>query len=283
MTDFLSQKNRWSNYEDAIVSFFVSIPILSTFTEVTLFEISRDIINTCSRHRFLTTVPIYSQDDIDSELNAFTHFFYNHSALNSVFPSFLHPSRFPLKNKFEGENPLLSLMTYYNKYNILTNEDVFYLQMRLRKHTLDPHALTYTKIDDSEKIISNYYAYIPVLCRSINTSFRTQDFDKNTSYEFAIQLFSDIWFTNNSLNTSKTIHSIHRDSNLLAYTNTPRLNSFLRDLKKTILEYGGTWEIEDEGQLCNYVNEQSLQSYKEKYGDCSIPLNGKVLFSEEHY
>lgn len=55
---------------------------------------------------------------------------------------------------------------------------------------------------------------------------------------------------------------------MLAYSNTPRLNSYLRALKTCVESYGGSCEMDTRNKYFNNV-------------DYGIPLDGKIIYQED--
>ena len=90
----------------------------------------------------------------------------------------------------------------------------------------------------------------------------------------------EIWHIGGQINTSIWLASIPNyetgrkymlDNKILAYRNTPRLNSFLRDFKELILEFGGVWYM---GGNRGGISDESLNMD-------GIPIDGKIIYQED--
>ena len=90
--------------------------------------------------------------------------------------------------------------------------------------------------------------------------------DKNSyQYSFCVASSCNIWFEEiEDKNFKKT------DSKILAYKNTPRFNSFWRELVKVCENYGGRVQIED-----------SNNPYRKWLTKDGILLDGKILYQED--
>ena len=96
----------------------------------------------------------------------------------------------------------------------------------------------------------------------------------NCSYDFSIlfQLKSNIWFSTvrnyeyMDDPEGEILRIPEKDNFELAFANTPRLNSFIREMKKICDDYDGEWFSELPGV---------------KSSDLFIPIDGDIVFSED--
>jgi hypothetical protein len=166
---------------------------------------------------------------------------------------------YSLRNETNGikSNYFIYYMYDYNKNN-LVYPTILFTDLNKKKPITIINIDPFTELKDIETVSVNFGA-VPL---------RVESWEKGTNFEIICYIDNDIF--NLELYNKKTKYEFDNfvDNSELAYLNTPRLNSFLRDLKKLCFEYGATgFEFENLG----------LNDFCED----GVMFNGEVIYYED--
>jgi hypothetical protein len=166
--------------------------------------------------------------------------------------------KYKLKNEVNGISGS-NLMFYLYKFgNDLVYPSNFFIDLNNEEYKTIIQINPITELTNIETAHSKYGS-IP---------FTVEMFKKAEEIKLVCYLDNDIF--NLWIDNKKTKDEFERpvDNSELAYLNTPRLNSFLRDLKKLCFEYGAIdFEFENLG----------LQDFSEN----GVLFNGEVIYYED--
>lgn len=173
----------------------------------------------------------------------------------------------------------ISKMFYKNIYGELEGKYVHYLVNGLYGI---PEVIESRLNMDDVAFLDNY-GYMDSPLRVITRDVKLMK-DKTIECGFIIESHCSIWMDKTPnfryMNKNGDIEFFeYSDNKDIAYKNTPRLNSFLRDVKNVILEYGGKCTIYDyESYLKTNNNPKHEAEALNKKGLC---LEGRILYQED--
>jgi hypothetical protein len=259
-----SNKNVWSNYDFYVLAYYISFRIEKSIAIDIIDQFSIFFLTLCHKYGFLL--------NSDKSLSDLLEYYNNKkdeiNKLGKHIPSLL--DIYTLSNETGGPRIYVSKMHFWGLEGL---EYAFVLELAkyLRKYEVSPFVSYYP--DDISK--DTYYPFRPLqIMGSLPKIKEEQTF---VDFKFNIISHLNIWFE-----TSRLKEGIFYDNKILAYRNTPRLNSFLRDLRQLVDKYGGKWEFESEGQLMhyNYGWDYSFP-FESVYNDHCVPLDGKIIYQED--
>ena len=259
-----SNKNVWSNYDFYVLAYYISFRIEKSIAIDIIDQFSIFFLTLCHKYGFLL--------NSDKSLSDLLQYYNNKkdeiNKLGKHIPSIL--DIYALSNELGGPAIYVNKMHFWGLEGL---EYAFVLELAkyLRKYEVSPFVSYYP--DDNSK--DTFYPFRPL--RIIGSVPKIKEEQTFVDFKFNIISHLSIWFE-----TSRLKEGVFHDNKILAYRNTPRLNSFLRDLRQLVDKYGGKWEFESEGKLLhyNYGWDYSFP-FESVYNDHCVPLDGKIIYQED--
>ncbi|NRB54205.1 MAG: hypothetical protein HRU41_41540 [Saprospiraceae bacterium] len=128
-----------------------------------------------------------------------------------------------------------------------------------------PESLIYLKEGkkvETKHIFSSANPVISVYSNNIKF-----DGNEDQTLEIIIESHSDIWYEKNLDLIDPSIFLDNREN---AFLNTPRLNSFIREIEEELNKYGTRFKKADEGNI-----------FEEEISDNGVLLGGKLLYIDD--
>jgi len=267
--------NKWINHEDDLFLFFRARLILDLENyKQSLFNLNLEIHKLTDKYEFLMPLsPNYCQYH---KIDKFEH--YKEFLLQNQD----NPELFQIKNyEFYKNNSYLnqiSKMYFKDNKGDLISKYVHYLS---NGYYGDP-VVVESKLEMNEKDLSHKYSYVdcPLRIHS-RTSCKLED---KIEVGFIIESHCSIW-----LDKTPNFKFMNKDGEVtffefsdnkeIAYQNTPRLNSFLRDLKALILKYGGSCTFYD---YASYLeSNDNIKSKIDADNRQGLLLENKLIYQED--
>lgn len=254
--------NSWDNYDDYILSYLITLRFDAKNAHELIRQFSVEFIKSCHRHQLLLNP---NWIDVEESLLAYQSLHAENT--NSAYPIFADLYR--MSHGGRQYYYTVSTMSFYDLSSIVTYK-VLAIANRLRKHSFTPYALIFP--DDSFSS-AFYFAFVPLRCSAHQPVIH----DGFVKFTISLISHSSIWFERTQTNFGQ----VH-DNRLLAYRNTPRLNSFLRDIYALVQQMGGKWFYESEGKRMHYNMGWDYEfPFEEAYNDHCVPLGGKIIYQED--
>lgn len=271
--------NTWINHEDDLFLRYTSIIELPSDSYLELIhEINKSFHNLTYKHKLLMTLsPEYCDyfgiDYIDHYITFLEE--------NRNNPTFFLTEGYEFYTK---NNRRSSKIFFKNESGILTSSHVHYI---LNDSMGNPQMLLNDlNIRNSMDIEMNReeFPYEAIPLSILRPTYLKENISKNTiTASFSIESHCSFWldsiplfkFYDKNNNLQYLEHSNNKD---ISYANTPRLNSFLRDLTAIIKEYGGYSELYDYESLLSSDHENKNSEAMERKG---LKLDGKIIYQED--
>lgn len=264
--------NKWINHEDDLFLFFsASLTLKLDNYKQTIFNLNLEIHKLTIKYEFLMPLsPDYCEH---YKIDKFEH--YKEFLLQNQDK----PELFQVKNYefYKYDLNQISKIYFKDKQGNLISKYVHYLP---NGHYGNP-VVVESKLEITENDPIHKYSYddCPLRIQSRTTS-KLKD---RVEVGFVIESHCSIWLDKTTnfkfMNEEgKIILFNFLDNKEIAYKNTPRLNSFLRDLKELILSYGGNC------LLCDYESyiesNNNLDSKIDAENRRGLLLENKLIYQE---
>ncbi|WP_367392019.1 hypothetical protein [Lewinella sp. LCG006] len=259
-----SNKNVWSNYDYPVLTYNIYLEIEQSSAINIVDQFSKEFLVLSHKYGFL----LNSDKSLFDLLQYYNNKKDEINKLGKHIPSLL--DIYALSNEPGGPAIYVNKMHFWGLEGL---EYAFVLELAkyLRKYEVSPF-VSYSPDDINN---NKYYPFYPLDCNGLKPKIVLDQSIVNFSFRIASYL--SIWFE-----TTRTSEGVFHDNKILAYRNTPRLNSFLRDLRQLVDKYGCKWEFESEGKLLHYNYRWDYSfPFESVYNDHCIPLDGKIIYQED--
>jgi len=252
--------NHWCGFEDQIIWWNMKFDCKIDMMDDILENISSKVMDVCDRYQILVPFDTESKRGKLLSRNNFKKLDKKNwisekrglkQLQGSNFPFFTKLFYFDKKGELQFEH-IMSIGYYFqgyeNEFRCYKYADIKSIPQKVRISAQDTPLYVYYSIREDKD-----------LC----------------SIEFSLCTNSEIWFTHN-------IYA-NKSNEFLSYRNTPRLNSFLRELKNVTINCNGLWSCVVEPRINKIINGTTIEGFNflKTFGDCAIPLNGEIIYQED--
>lgn len=268
--------NPWSNYEaDLFLDFFCSLDFPIDTYQDKVFELNKSLHQLTHKHEFLMT--------LSPEYCSYYDIGYLHHYEAFLSKNISNPSILPIDGyEFYQQKPSRISKIFFNDD---TGEgDHAYVHYLLNGLNGRMQAIINKPTTrDDQSIYKHFYDASPISLSTPKIVIGAPS-SKTVNVRFGIESHSSIWLDTppdfkyiNENNEERWTENIQNSR--IAYKNTPRLNSFLRDVKALVIEHGGYCLLYDyESLTAHNQNNNSMQEAREREG---LSLNGQIIYQED--
>lgn len=265
--------NTWANDEDNCCFQFNVFLILAKEDYLEkLLVFNKKLHAITWKYRLLMTVsPDYCEEKGIDYLDHYNQYLLKKKDTASILPRIGYEF-------YEKGIDSVSLMFYCGEDNSLISEYVHYLQNGLYGNPVYAKNGKDVDVNDLNKFV---YDSSPLLFDNF-ASAKVDDLNNRVEISFSIESHLTIWkdyvYGFKYLDESGRVEILKcSDNRKIAYRNTPRLNSFLRDLQYLVSEMGGRCELYDFTLADNVTNKAKENNSSRK----GLTLDGKIVYQED--
>jgi len=267
--------NIWINHEDEIFVRFTCILNLAKNSYIDVIaQLNRAFHEITYRHELLMTLsPEYCKHYALNYEDHYYNYLDSQNKLTEFFPSDGYEF-------YKKDTSRVSKIFFKDQAGELTSSYVHYI---LNGPSGNPICLPNDK-DTRMNLETSQFFYDASPLSILYPTYVQEDADgKNVTVSFSIESHCSFWldFTSMFKYTDKNNEAQclnYTDNRLIAYANTPRLNSFFRDIRRSVQEYDGQCYLYDHKSFLSNNNPNIQTEALERMG---LTLDGRIIYQED--